>query len=112
MTRRKHPHTDLVKSVLDELLWRGVYVEPNNTGAMKTDKRFIRFGVPGAADLNAAGVGGRWVHIEIKTGSGRLSPAQKAYKEKVEAAGCLYIVIRKIEDLKQWSKCLKPGGWE
>lgn len=57
------------------------------------------FGVyPGLPDIQAI-KDGRTVYIECKSATGRLSPAQAAFKAMIEAAGGTYLVVRCVEDL-------------
>jgi hypothetical protein len=75
-------------------LWR------NNSGVASTrdGSRFVRFGVPGQADLSGILKGGRRVELEVKTAAGRVSPQQQAFGEMVSRYGGLYAVVRCVED--------------
>jgi hypothetical protein len=42
---------------------------------------------------------GRLVGLEAKSDSGRLRPAQAAWRQAAEAAGALYWVVRDVSDL-------------
>lgn len=60
----------------------------------------ISFGQVGQTDLTGvARPNGRAVFIEIKTGTGRLSKQQKAFRDQMIAMGAIHIECRKIEDL-------------
>ena len=89
-------------------LWR------NNTGALVDQQgRFVRFGLcKGSSDLiglrsleiTPALVGQRiaqFVALEIKTGSGTVSPEQRAFLQLVQQLGGLGGVCRSVEDAKQ-----------
>ena len=68
-------------------LWR------NNTGAVKIDGQFIRFGLPGQAD--ASGIikpGGVRLEIEFKKPKGRQSEAQKHFQAMIENHGGVYLL--------------------
>jgi hypothetical protein len=60
-----------------------------NTGALKTpDGRLVRFGAPGMCDWYALMPGGASLWIECKRGrGGRLSGAQKAFIDTINAGG-------------------------
>jgi hypothetical protein len=42
-----------------------------------------------------------FVGLECKTGTGRLNPDQKRWKEKIESLGGAYFVVREIEGTKE-----------
>lgn len=77
-----------------------VLLERNNVGMAKMQNgSVIKFGVgnPGGADY--VGVyRGRALYVEIKTPTGRQSPAQRQYQQKVERHGAIYRVVRSIDD--------------
>jgi hypothetical protein len=54
----------------------------------------------GTADIHAT-IRGRHVSIEVKIGKDRMSPHQLAMKQKIEAAGGLYLVAKSFEQISQ-----------
>lgn len=54
----------------------------------------------GLADLGALR-DGRWVFVECKSPTGRLSPAQEEFRRQVESRGGTYIVARGVEDVAE-----------
>ncbi len=54
---------------------------------------------PGLPDLQAV-KDGRTIYIEFKRPCGRQSSKQKKFQQDLETAGGVYILARKIEDLK------------
>lgn len=93
------PEGALQKTILDWLAAKRIMAFRMNTGAVKTDKRFFRFGVPGMADILAfpdygdtSGV--MW--IEVKAGT-KQSELQKSFQQQVEAAGHRYILARDLD---------------
>jgi hypothetical protein len=70
-----------------------------NTGAARSGKYFIRFGVPGQPDIQGCHCG-RWVGIEGKTERGKLSPAQKQFQDRIEKAGGAFVVARSWKDIQ------------
>lgn len=105
------PEGAVQNTILDWLAAKHILAFRMNTGAVKTDKRFFRFGVPGMADVLAftkerietacngtiEGVVPVW--IECKAPSGRQSELQKSFQQQVEAEGHIYIVARCLEDV-------------
>lgn len=74
----------------------------NPTGVFRGlhDNTITRVGMPGQPDIIAiASPSGRFVGIEVKTGTGRLSEAQKNWKAQAEARGALYIVARSVDEV-------------
>jgi len=78
------------------VLWR------NNCGY--DGERRVRYGVgsPGGADLIGL-YNGRFVAVEIKTPTGRQSPDQKTFQSLVEAKGGEYVILRSVEDAREWA---------
>lgn len=90
----------LVQSILIEFgsrptlrLWRV------NTGAALGRAGFVRFGLPGMADISGIMQGGRRIEIECKTATGRQSPEQKRWQAMIEKFGGLYVLARSVEDV-------------
>jgi len=97
----KTPEGHLLKSALEYLELKRVLAFRMNTGAFKTDTRFVRFGVPGMADVLAFKQFNNipcW--LELKAPKGVQSALQKSFQQQVEAEGHVYAIIRSIEDLK------------
>lgn len=76
----------------------GVWVWRNNTGAGRTPEGYVRFGIPGQADISGLILGGRRVEIEVKSTTGRVTAEQAAFGGRIAALGGLYIVARTPED--------------
>jgi len=90
----------------------GLRVFRNNVGAIKDrNNRLVRYGLAtGSADLigwqsvviTEAMVGqrfARFVSIEVKTPSGRLSPEQETWQAAVQKAGGIAVVARSVDDI-------------
>jgi hypothetical protein len=84
-----------VGSRLDCWVWR------NNVGAFEDPKhpgRWIRFGVPGSADILGMLIpSGRMLGIEVKTPTGQLDEKQLRWRTKFIRSGGLYILARSEE---------------
>jgi hypothetical protein len=59
--------------------------------------RFIPATNKGAADIKAV-IKGRAIEIEVKHGKDRLRPDQIKYKERIETAGGVYLVVKTWDD--------------
>lgn len=77
------------------VLWR------QNTGALAIGKRFVRFGLPGQADISGLiAPTGRALFIEVKSDRGRQSPQQVTFQRFVEKHGGLYVLARSLSDVR------------
>lgn len=80
-----------------------VVVWRNNIGNVEARTGYrISFGVggPGGADLLGIDYRGRFVAIEVKTPTGRVSPEQRKFGELVEQRGGVYLVMRSVDDAR------------
>jgi hypothetical protein len=106
-------HTELVNSCLELLHMHGILSWKNHVGAVRMGKRFLRFGVRGLPDIlfvqngHFGGIAGRLGGIEVKTGTARQSREQQIMQAKFEAQGCLYWVVRSIDELDSLLKHAK-----
>lgn len=107
----KTPEGQILASIMEYLTVRGVLCFRMNTGAFKTDNRFIRFGTVGMADILAfpyrpdhdlippyVVIKPTW--LECKAPKGKQSAAQKLFQALVESHGHTYKVVRSIEDVE------------
>lgn len=91
----------------------GIRTFRNNCGAIKDrNNRLVRYGlVTGSADLigwqsvviTEAMVGqrfARFLSVEVKTPTGRLSPEQETWRQAVLKAGGIAVVARSVDDIK------------
>ena len=99
-----------IRLALGQTPWLRVF--RNNVGAIKDrNNRLVRYGLAtGSADLigwqsvviTEAMVGqrfARFVSIEVKTPSGRLSPEQETWQAAVQKAGGIAVVARSVDDI-------------
>jgi hypothetical protein len=113
--------TQIVRAILDYLAARRVLAYRMNTGAIEAEykgkKRFMRFGVPGMADilafkkrktcyLTTPAIPNDYrgeiimpLWLEVKTDKGKQSELQKSFQAQVEEEGHRYAVVRSIEDV-------------
>jgi hypothetical protein len=101
--------------LLDYLALKRILAFRMNTGAVKFGTRFVRFGLPGMADILAfpkreadqLGDGGSiplW--IEAKAPSGRQSHEQHMFQQIVEADGHKYLLCRDSRELEEFLETL------
>ena len=85
-------------------LWR------QNTGAgVMGDGRFVRYGIPGQADISGIYLDGRRIEIEVKATKGRVSDAQKAWAEMIKNHNGLYLLARSADEVHAWLDELARG---
>jgi len=109
---------DTVRAICQYLTLRRIPNWRMTTGALRADKRFIRFGAVGMADIIgivtmkmeceqaqtpqlvlppvSAVIPGIFLAIEVKSSTGRLRPAQQAFLDAVNAAGGKAFVARDV----------------
>lgn len=82
---------DVQKAILDYLRTVGVLAWRVNVGAVaathKGKRRFVRFGVPGQADIMGVLPGGTAIMVEVKRPGKRPTAAQVAFLRQVQAVG-------------------------
>lgn len=107
--RKQTPESALLGLCLDYLAAQRILAFRMNTGAIKTENRFIKFGTPGMADILAfnqidecmtCGPIVLPIWIECKAGRNGQSALQKSFQEQVEAVGHRYVVVRSLDDLQ------------
>jgi hypothetical protein len=100
---RKPREQSLVKPCLDLLALRGVFAWRNNTGSVVATsngrRRFVRFSTLGASDILGVLPSGRFITVELKSKTGKLTRAQRSFLDRVEAAGGLALVVRDLKEL-------------
>lgn len=71
-----------------------VRVFRRNTGLIKLEDRVFRAGIPGQCDFYALSRGGRHYEIELKRERGRLSKAQRAWRDWCLTWGIPWILLQ------------------
>jgi hypothetical protein len=108
MKRRGTPEADLQRAVLTALrfaLPKGAIIhhcanEVTEAGPRGAKRQAILTGMgihPGFSDLMIL-CEGRVLFLELKSVKGRLSPAQKAFREAVKAQGFGWALVRSLDD--------------
>ena len=70
----------------------------NNTGAVKSGKSYIKYGLGvGSADIIGC-LGGRFIALEVKLPKGRQSPDQMKWQGAIEHCGGFYAIVRSPEE--------------
>lgn len=100
---KTQPEKILQKSILHFLQVKKFFVWENKTAAtFNPNTGWRRFdGLRGVSDLLGILPRGRFLAIEVKTGKGRLTQAQKEFITEINERGGLAFVARSIEDVER-----------
>jgi hypothetical protein len=94
--------TDIVRSILKALALRRVLAWRANAGLLVlgkgADKRVVRGAPAGTPDIIGILPGGRFFGLEVKTQTGRVSPAQHAWADRARELGARYQVVRSARE--------------
>ena len=94
-------HQALVKEILIEFGSKPyVRLWANNTGAVATKNRYVKFGLKGSSDIIGILNTGQFIGIEVKTGKSKQSPGQIAFQNMLEKFGGVYILARSTKDVQ------------
>lgn len=74
------------------LIWR------QNTGAMKLDNRYVRFGFPGISDLLGFTTNGRIICLEVKRKGEHPTPQQGQFLGMVRTYGGIAAVVHGAQE--------------
>lgn len=116
-TRKPSPTNALTKAVMQLLALAGCNVWRQNNGAVYDPTRAVfRAGsaTPGISDvLGYHRATGRFVAVEIKTGSDKLSPEQSSFLAEVRRAGGFACEGRELDQIRKefciWCASLSPA---
>lgn len=75
------------------------WIERMNTGAIKVDNRFVRFGFKGCPDVIGQLRDGRFLGVEVKASRGRLRPEQAMFIELVKEYGGIAFMAKGFDDV-------------
>jgi len=92
---------DVLRSVLDLLAAKRIFALRMNVAALRLDTRFLKFGVPGQADVLAFPRAGEVWWIEVKSSTGIQTALQRSFQAQVEAVGHRYLLVRNPDELLQ-----------
>jgi hypothetical protein len=99
------PEKEVVKECLEYLQSLGIYAWRQNTGAgqyqdSSGQKRFVRFGIPGVSDILGILPNGRFLAVECKSETGKLSDSQAEFLAEIKQRGGLTIVAHSFRDIE------------
>ena len=94
--KKNKEEAELQNSIMEWLDLHKVFHWRNNTGALKTENRFIKFGYKGSPDIICV-YGGQFIGIECKSPKGKQNENQKEFQKKLEKAGGTYLLVKNID---------------
>ena len=95
------PESEVLKQCLEYLQLHGIFAFRNNTGALKSGRRFIHFGYPGSSDILGILPGGKFLAVECKREKGgKLSDLQIDFLNRIKENGGVAVCVHSVEDLK------------
>ncbi len=98
--RGPEKESDIQRTILDWLAAKRIFHYRQNSGAVKTEDRFFRFGTVGAPDIVAV-IAGQYIGIEVKAPRGSQSPGQREFEGRLRMAGGTYVLARSLEDVEK-----------
>ena len=76
--------------------------QKNNSGALPTAQgSWIRFGKAGAPDFIIWLPQGKNICLEVKNETGKLSPIQKKFRDKITKLGYEYFIVRSVDEAEK-----------
>lgn len=93
-----------------------VWLTRNNCGALQdANGQYVRYGLgPGSGDLvgmfTTSDGRALWIEAEIKTQTGKQSDEQVRRQTLVEKRGGVYVVLRSVDDAREWIQQLRSGS--
>jgi hypothetical protein len=112
MTKPLIPEHVILNQILDYLRLKGCYVWRNNTGAFvrnyysmkeaRWKETFFRSGQRGLPDIIGIAPDGKFIGIEVKTQTGKVSPEQKVTLQTMANLGAWAFVARSLEDVERF----------
>lgn len=85
---------ELTRAAIQYCEHKGCYMWRNNSGAVKVEDRYIRYGYKGSSDAIGVTPDGRIICIEAKTEFGTVSAYQRAFLEEIQRRGGIGVVVR------------------
>lgn len=100
------PEGRVVKACLGYLELIRIHAWRNNSGCTSIEgangrNRFVRYGLPGSADILGIMPDGRFLAVECKSDKGRLSELQQNFLDMIRGNGGVAFVARSVDDVER-----------
>ena len=97
---RKNLEAAVLKECLDYLKKIGIFCWRNSTGSFNLGDRFIKFSMPGAADIIGLLSNGKFLAVECKRREGgKQTVDQKLFQHRIEHSNGIYLLVRSAAEL-------------
>lgn len=112
MKKKAQPEKEIENAILDYLLMvDGMFFKIQNVGIYdpikKTFRKPSRHHKAGVSDILGV-LRGRFIAIEVKTPTGRLSKSQAKFLDEVKANGGMALVARSVQDVDDYLRSMFP----
>ena len=91
-----------LKSIMDWFAWQGIRCERLNSGAVRQENRFFRFGFSGCPDLMVLDQRLPVGFIEVKAPGGRMSKGQREFQQFCHDHKIPHLVAASVEEVIAW----------
>ena len=91
-----------LKAIMDWFAWQGIRCERLNSGAVRQEDRFFRFGFPGCPDLMVLDQRLSVGFIEVKAPGGRMSKGQREFERFCHLHRIPHLVAATVEEVSAW----------
>ena len=88
-------HRAVVRAVRDAAPSVGWWLVPVGQTSGRVTRPVVSKGFP---DLVGVGERGRFIAVEVKTGSGKLDRYQRSYKDLLESKWAIHLVVSSVDD--------------
>ena len=96
------PEGRVKAAILRYLERRGFFAWNNPSGTVRiTPEGWLHFGKKGSVDILGCLPGGKLLAVEVKSITGRLSPEQSVFLEKVRGLGGVAVVVKSMRELDE-----------
>jgi hypothetical protein len=95
------PEGKIVKECLEWLTTNGYYCWRNNSGAVRSGGRMVRYGKIGSSDILGIMPDGRFMAIECKVKGGRCTSDQVNFIVAIHERGGFVRIVHSLEELIQ-----------
>lgn len=95
----RNPESDIKDAIRTVFVGTPIIVWNHPTGFASAER--VHYGLKGSSDLIGILPNGKFLAIEVKTLTGRLSPEQKRFAAMVRRQGGVYVEARSAQDVRE-----------
>ena len=91
-------HSVMVDAILRNLRAANIAAWKNSPVKACVNGRWVQYGIIGQADISGLLPDGRRLEIEVKTGKGKQTPAQKMFENTIRRNNGVFVLAGSVED--------------